>query len=99
MLPDGLINLRVGYYEDERFPSLAPQAITSILARTKAPLVGASLDDLAGETAPVNIPGVDQDHYPSWTRLMSADVATIFSSPTARQTLAELATRRAPAPG
>ena len=40
------------------------------LRARRAQLVGLSLDDLAGEIEPVNVPGVGQDKFASWTRKM-----------------------------
>lgn len=58
-------------------------AVHGFLWSTPAQLVGLSLDDLAGETEAVNVPGVGPDRYPCWMRKMHADLETITSSPEA----------------
>ena len=55
-------------------------AVHGFLWNTPAQLVGLSLDDLAGEVEPVNIPGVGPDRFPSWTRKMRADLETMTTS-------------------
>jgi 4-alpha-glucanotransferase len=55
-------------------------AVHGFLWSTPARLVGLSLDDLAGEVEPVNIPGVGPDRFASWTRKMRADLETITTS-------------------
>jgi 4-alpha-glucanotransferase len=55
-------------------------AVHGFLWSTPAQLVGLSLDDLAGEVDPINIPGVGPDRFPSWTRKMRADLETITTS-------------------
>lgn len=77
-----------------RAPADLIAAVHTFLARTPAPLVGASLDDLASEVDPVNVPGVQPDRYPSWSRRMRQSLPTISSGPTARALLGGL-TRRA----
>lgn len=62
-------------------------AATAFLCATPAALVGISLDDLAGETEPVNLPGVPADRHPSWTRRMHAPLDAIFASARARRML------------
>ena len=55
-------------------------AVHGFLWSTPAQLIGLSLDDLAGETDAVNVPGVGPDRHPSWTRKMRADLEAITSS-------------------
>jgi 4-alpha-glucanotransferase len=54
-------------------------AVYGYIAGTPARLVGVSLDDLAEETEPVNIPGVGPDRYPAWSRRMRMSLEELTS--------------------
>lgn len=58
-------------------------AVHEFLCRTNAALVGISLDDLAGEHEPINVPGVGCDVYPSWTRRVTPNLQQLRASRTA----------------
>lgn len=82
--------------EDEADPPYATMlaAVYAFVAGTPARLVGVSLDDLAEETEPVNIPGVGPDRYPAWSRRMrmpleqiGADAATLAALQAVRNRL------------
>ena len=62
-------------------------AVHAFIRRTPSALVGLSLDDLAHEATPVNIPGVWQDRYPSWSRRMRETLEELFASIRAEKSL------------
>jgi len=66
--------------------SLGP-AVARFLGASPAALVGLQLDDLAGETEPINLPGVPATHHPSWTRRLHCTLEALFDTATARHTL------------
>ena len=56
------------------------RALHAFVRRTPAALVGLSLDDIALESEPVNIPGVWQDRYASWSRRMREPLEVLLHS-------------------
>ncbi|MDB4898913.1 MAG: malQ [Gemmatimonadetes bacterium] len=71
------------------------QAIHAFVRRTPAALVGISLDDLAIERTPVNIPGIWQDRYASWSRRMSVPLEVLLAD---RRTVMALGHEAPPEP-
>ncbi len=70
-------------------------AVHRFLSSTPAALVGISLDDLTGETEPVNVPGVTAEHFASWTRRMRTPLAELVAPPrTGQGTSLSLSPRR-----
>lgn len=66
-------------------------AVHEFLYSTPAMLVGVSLDDLAGETEPVNMPGLQPEEFPSWTRRMARTVDELRTDPAVRTALGRAA--------
>ena len=92
--PDESGGLRVetgglGGDEEPDFAALC-EAVHGFLARTPAALVAASLDDLAGEREPVNLPGVPMELHRSWSRRMRMPLEALAADPTAARTLEAL---------
>jgi len=66
------------------------RAVYAFLARTNCRLVGVSLDDLAGEMDPVNLPGVPVAKFPNWTRRMKTTLGDVIRSNTFRDVFDDL---------
>ena len=69
---------RDGHPED---PTLWVRATAQYLCRTPAVLVGLSLDDLASERVPINLPGVSHQGHPSWARRMERSLEELGDDP------------------
>jgi 4-alpha-glucanotransferase len=54
------------------------QAAYRFLARSPARIVMVQLDDVVGETTPVNVPGTDREH-PNWRRKLRDDVDAVVA--------------------
>jgi 4-alpha-glucanotransferase len=88
---------REGCLRDPELASPYPDlcaGVHTMLSRTPAPLVGVWLDDLAGETDPVNLPGIGLDRYPSWSRRLPAALEDLRRDPRVHAALGGLAQRR-----
>jgi 4-alpha-glucanotransferase len=70
------------------------RAVYAFLAKTPAPLVGISLDDLAREEDPVNLPGVGHGEYSSWTRKMHGNMECLVGDAAVTRTLDDVALER-----
>lgn len=69
------------------------EAVYAFLARTPCPVLGVSLDDLAGETRPVNLPGVTLSRYRSWSRRMRRTLDEILADPIFQRVLNDIRAR------
>jgi 4-alpha-glucanotransferase len=63
------------------------EAVYAYIGGTPARLVGVSLDDLAAEEKPVNIPGVGPDRYPAWSRRMRRSLEELSADAAAARAL------------
>jgi 4-alpha-glucanotransferase len=58
------------------FSAELAQSVHLYLARSATALVALQIEDLLGESLPVNVPGTDRE-YPNWQRKVSADIEDI----------------------
>lgn len=73
--------------------------VHAFLAATPSTLIGVSLDDLAGEREPVNLPGVPPTAHRSWSRRMGRALEDLADSPELDSALKPLQSRsRRPRP-
>ena len=79
--------------DDRDPPDALVAAIHRFLAITPAALLLAQLEDLIGETEPVNVPGT-ADEYPNWRRKLSLPLEALTDDPRVRGVLALLAAER-----
>lgn len=74
-----------GLTEAEPDAQAIVRAAHRFLCATPSLMVALSLEDVAGETEPVNVPGVDHDKYPSWTRRLSRSIEALAADPAATE--------------
>ncbi len=83
---------REGLFEscaDSPFSAALAAAAHAYVARTPSLLAMAQLDDLAGETIAVNLPGTDRER-PNWRRKLADSTPDVFESRLAQAILAGL---------
>ncbi|GLK72648.1 glycogen debranching protein GlgX [Ancylobacter dichloromethanicus] len=68
-------------------------AVHAFVARTHAALALAQLDDLAGESVAVNLPGTDRER-PNWRRRLSLPLQAVMDSARAKAALAAMSGER-----
>lgn len=77
----------------EAAPPAVVAAAHRYLARCAARLMAARLEDLAGETRPVNLPSTTTE-YPNWRRKLGLSLTDILHSATCREILAGIRAER-----
>ncbi|MDQ0394584.1 glycogen debranching protein GlgX [Labrys monachus] len=78
----------VGAAGDELTPDFVG-AVHGFLARAPSGLVVAQVEDLAGETDPVNLPGTDTE-YPNWRRRLALDADAMLETEEAHAVFAAM---------
>ncbi|WP_029352672.1 glycogen debranching protein GlgX [Bosea sp. 117] len=68
-------------------------AVHAYVARTRSMLALTQIDDLAGETVAVNLPGTDRER-PNWRRRLSVTIDEVLDTAHAREALAAMRTER-----
>ena len=79
-----------GLWSNVMDPNSFEDVFTSVhnfLCKTQAPIIGISLDDLARESSPVNLPGVPPERCGNWSRKMSRCLTGILRDPFTRKAL------------
>jgi len=66
------------------------RATSAFLAKSPAPLVAVSLDDLAGESEPLHLPGISSQRHPGWRRRMGRTLEELATSEPLRAGLPQL---------
>ena len=77
---------------DQPQPPSVAAAVHAFVSATPSLLMLVQADDLAGETAAVNLPGTDKERA-NWRRRLAPDVNTLCKTPLARAILAVLQAR------
>jgi 4-alpha-glucanotransferase len=75
-------------------PREVPRLVNAFLCSTPSLLVALTLEDVAGETEPVNVPGVSQEAYPSWTRRLATPLENLITDADATARIAVCEGRR-----
>ena len=84
--------------EGEPSPQAFRRGLNELLGRSPAALVGISLDDVAGEREPINLPGIPIDVHPSWTRRMTTPLDCLLEPEALREELPRCRRRSDPGP-